>query len=89
MPATPTFYDGENGILTPARHAEAITPNDSADLTFETRALYVGGAGNAQVTLEGGDTVTLTGLLAGVVYPLRVTRVLAASTTATNLVGLR
>jgi len=71
----------------PAGGAFAITPNDSTDLTRLTRGLYVGVGGNVAVRIGGVD-VTFSNLAAGVVHPLRVTRVLSTGTTATNIVGL-
>jgi hypothetical protein len=65
----------------------AVTPS-VADLPFVTRAIMVGGAGDVAVVLRNGDQITLPGLLPGAVYPLRVTRVLIAGTTATGIVGL-
>ena len=72
----------------PATHANAITPNDSTDITYATRALYIGGSGNVKVTMISGDVVTLTGVVAGTMLPLRVTRVWATGTTATAMIGL-
>lgn len=72
----------------PYWRARALTPSDTANLDSPTRALYVGGAGNASVVLQDGATVTLTGLLVGTIYPVRVKRVNLTGTTATNLVGL-
>lgn len=65
----------------------AITPA-AADLPVVTRALMVGGGGDVAVILRNGDQVTLPALQAGAVYPVRVSRVLAAGTTATGIVGL-
>ena len=76
------------GLEAPASSGFAITPNDGADLATATRAIYVGGAGDIQLTFVGGTTVTLTGLQAGVAYPFRASRVFSTSTTATGLVGL-
>jgi hypothetical protein len=53
-----------------------------------TRALHIGGAGAVAVITVSGETVTLTGLLAGVVYPIAVARVKSTGTTATNIVAL-
>lgn len=75
----------------PFRRAAAITPHDTnASITGSPTAIYVGGAGNAVVRLSGADatSVTFTGLLAGHVYYLEPTAVLATNTTATNLVAL-
>ena len=77
------------GLNAPASEAEAITPDDQADLSWATRALYVGTAGNVRVIMLSGDTVDLTQLQAGIMYPLRIRRVLATGTDATNLVALR
>ncbi len=82
------FGSFAGGLESPAANGAAITPSDTTDLTQTTRALYVGGAGNLRVTLSGGDTVTLMNVPEGALLPLRVRRVLATSTTATNLVGL-
>ncbi len=49
--------------------------------------LYVGGAGDVDVTLESGNTVTFTGVNAGSFLPICATQVLAAST-ATNMLAL-
>jgi hypothetical protein len=47
----------------------------------------VGGAGNMRVTMLGGGIVTFTGLPVGW-HPIRVTRVWATNTTATNIVAV-
>ncbi len=83
------FQNYAAGLTAPARDADAITPSDTTDLPSATRALYVGEAGDLQVQMVSGQTVTLSNVQAGIVYPLRVSRVLAAGTTATGLVGLR
>lgn len=72
----------------PPDRLRAVTPSDSTDLTG-TRALFVGGAGSVAVRMIGDPTttVTLTGVTAGQMLPLRVTRVMAA-TTATNITAL-
>ena len=75
--------------------AYAVTPADGADLpsgliggvtgTRPTTALAVTGAGNVNVQLFGGGTAVLTGLAAGQIIPIAVTRVLSTSTTATGI----
>lgn len=77
-----------NQYSDPAINAFSITPSDSVDLLAGTRAIYIGGSGDVQVTMLGGTTVTFPGVLAGTVLPLRVTRVWVTNTTATNMVGL-
>ena len=75
--------------LSPAANGLAITPSDTTDLPNDIRGLLVGGAGNVKVDFIGvGTGIVLTGLLAGTIYPVQVSRVYVTSTTATSLVGL-
>jgi hypothetical protein len=77
-----------NDLSEPAGNLVAVTPNDSTDIA-ETRALWIGGAGNVTVDMAGGGTnVTVTGALAGTFLPLRVTRVYDTDTTATNILAV-
>lgn len=73
----------------PYNRAASITPDDANDLSFVTRAIYVGGGGNdVAVVLASGDTVTFKAVPTGTVLPIRVARVKSTGTTATNLVAL-
>lgn len=72
-----------------AHRASAITPSDVTVFAQPTRGLYIGGSGNITVEMaDGGTSVLFVGLMSGIVYPFQVTRVYAAGTTATNIVGL-
>lgn len=82
------FKTLQPGLNSPAEAADAITPHNTLPLPRATRAIYVGGGGNLRVTFVDGDTVTLQAVPGGVIYPLRLSHVLAAGTTATGLVGL-
>lgn len=82
-PVTASFDD-----TAPASGFAAITPHDSTDLTYVTRAVYVGGAGNLVAVDEQNNPVTFTGVTAGSILPIRVRRVNSTSTTATSLVAL-
>lgn len=82
-------FDDTGSVLAPASKAAAITPSDSTDLGTPTRWLYLGVGGDVRVTLlDDANPVTFVGLAAGVVHPLRVKRVYAAQTTATNIIGV-
>ncbi len=61
-----------------------VTPSDADDLT-NVGILYVGGAGNISLDLANGVNVTINGIAAGTILPVRVKRVRATSTTATNI----
>lgn len=62
----------------PASNAIAVTPGVSA-LGNVTRALYVGAAGDVEVTMAGGGDVTFSGVSAGTIIPIRATHVLTAA----------
>jgi len=86
MPAIDTFASNSEGLTAPVDNAEAITPNDSADIVTATRALSVGAGGTLRVTTLGGNTVDLNPQ-DGQFMPIRVSRVHATGTTATGIVG--
>jgi len=71
----------------------AVTPSDTGQLPWVSRALWVGGAGNIVIDLfdaAGNKTnVTFTGVPAGTLLQVRAGAVLATNTTATNIVALR
>lgn len=71
--------------ITQPERAAAVTPNDST--VFAASTLFIGTAGNLRVTTAGGDTVTFNGVSAGF-FPIKVVKVLATSTTASNIVRL-
>ena len=78
-----------SSYVDPSRSAVAVTPSDSTDIRDGqlTRGIYVGVAGNISVVI-GGVSVLFKGALAGTVLPIRITRVNATSTTATDIVAL-
>jgi hypothetical protein len=66
--------------------AVAVTPSDTTEVFAS--AIYVGSGGNVSVITEGGDTVTFSNVPAGTTLVIRVTRIRATSTTATNIVRM-
>jgi hypothetical protein len=84
---TDRFSGNAGSIMSSAIHGAAVTPHDDNDLDYVTRAIYVGGTGNINVTMDGGETVILVAVQRGTMLPLRVTRVLATDTTATAIVA--
>lgn len=82
----PAFTDGEK--IAPAQNAFIVVPSDSSNLAYVTRGVYLGSAGNMKVTFEYGDTVTFSGLLAGIVYPFCVEKVFSTGTTVSGIIGL-
>lgn len=92
MPATNKYptsaYTSTSSMSYPAEHAEAVTPSDGTDLTIVSRGLYVGGSGNVAVVMASGAAVTFTGVIAGSLLPIRVSRVKSTGTTATTILSL-
>ena len=86
--ATDNDSSARPGLIGPCENLALVTPSDGADLSNTTRAIFVGGAGNLKVTTKGGQTVTLSGVAAGSVLPIRVERIFATDTTATNIAAL-
>jgi len=71
-------------LLGPSTNAEPIVPAAGL-LPHVTKRIWVGGAGNITLTTLGGQSVTYTGVPAGVYLNVRASRVTAA--TATNLIA--
>ena len=77
----------------PAVKARAVTKSDST--VVAARALYVGGAGDVAVLMEGdgltggtGTAVTFSAVPAGTFMPISVNKVMSTDTTATLIVAL-
>lgn len=81
-------FESASGSSVPARRAVAITPHDSTNLAYETRAVYVGVGGNITCVMDG-EAVLFTAVPTGTVLPIRTTRVNSTGTTASALVALR
>ena len=82
------YADRARSASGPLNRGTAIIPDDTGDLPFQTRAVMVGMAGDLAVRMAGGEELVLPALRPGVVYPLALTRVLAAGTTAGSIVVL-
>jgi hypothetical protein len=83
MAAQDTFANFQGGLQTPVRSSFVIAPNDTTELPFVTRAVYIGSAGNLTARLaDDTAAVTFNGLPAGSMLPIRVRQVYATGTTA-------
>jgi hypothetical protein len=73
----------------PATRCFVITPHATNDLITDTKAFYVGGAGDVTLRAIGDDSdVLLKNIAAGSIIDVRVRAVRAVGTTATFIVGL-
>ena len=89
MTAIDTFKQQPETKWSPATNSISVTPSDSAELSFLTRALYVGVSGNVSVKLrDDTNAVVFVGVAEGTILPLQVKQVTATNTTATNIIAL-
>jgi hypothetical protein len=82
MPAIDLHALLGEGLTSPYDNAAEVTPSDTVDLTYVTRALWCAATGTVKVTMLGGETVTIdhgTHTL----LTIRVTRVWATGTANT------
>jgi hypothetical protein len=70
----------------PAVASADIVPSDTEEI-LATRGIIVGSDGTLVVQMEGGNDQTFPVIKAGIIYPLSVTKIYAA-TTATGIVAL-
>lgn len=74
--------------LRSARHAVAVTPNDTTKLAKPAiKGLYIGGTGTLSVLMADGTTAAFAAVPVGF-FPISVQRVNSTGTTATNIVAL-
>lgn len=84
------YSSAQSGLDSPARKGVEITPDDNNDLAYVSRAVWVGGVGNLEVTLEGdSSSITIQAIPAGTWLPIRAKRIYSTGTTATLIVALR
>lgn len=86
MPAIDNFV-GRTNLSDPYTSAAAVTPDNTNELSYMTRALVIGTAGALKVTMHDGTDVTFASVPAGLL-PIRVKRVFATGTVASNITAL-
>ena len=86
--AIDTYRNMVGGLESPAREAVEITPNDAADLANTTRSIYIGVSGDVAVHMAGKTSPVVFKSVPAGVLPVRVDRVLATGTSASDLIAL-
>ena len=83
------FKTHARSLTSPPEDAASIPPSDAANapMSYVTRALYVGVAGDIALLMQSGARVTLRDVPAGSFLPLRVRQVFASGTSADGIVG--
>lgn len=79
-----TFDSHAASITAPPSNAALVSPSDTADLPFVSRAIYVGTPGDVRVMTQGGQDITYKALSGTKI--LRVERVYATGTTAADII---
>lgn len=84
--------------LDQALNAQAVTPNNNADLSLaggtiregsnNGACLFIGTGGDIQVTMLGGQVVIFANVPDGTFLPIQVRRVWASNTNATDIIAL-
>lgn len=87
MAAEDLFSTYQGGLESPASNAVSASLQNSGELGYVTRALYVGVAGDVKVEMAGGGSATFRAdnfqLL-----PIRVKQVYATGTTGQSIIAL-
>jgi hypothetical protein len=83
------FDSVTDNLISPARNAFSILPDDTIDLPSATKAVYVGTGGDIAVQLiDSEQDVVFSNVPTGSILAIRIVAVRANGTTASNLVGL-
>lgn len=72
----------------PAIGGFPVTPSDDRFLRQQCRGFYVGTSGDVDVLTADGSHLVFKNVAAGAVYPVACAKILAAATTATDIVAL-
>lgn len=76
------------GLGQPSAYLFLITPSDTDNLQYVTRAIRVGTAGDLAVLTVAGQVVTIPDCLSGEVLPIQVQKVYSTNTTASGIMGM-
>ena len=83
--------NASNGITDPSSLYAAVTPSDTAgsgDLTYISRAIYVGTGGTVVAITMADTEVSFVNVPDGTTLPIRAKRIKSTGTTASNIVAL-
>lgn len=83
------FYTSADSLIAPSSACFPIVPSDALELPEVTKAVYVGTGG--QITLipvDNQTAITFANVPSGGILDVRVSKVLATGTDASDIVGL-
>ena len=73
----------------PASDSFTIVPSDTVDFDWMARTIYVGTGGDVTAVMLSGKVQLFKNVPSGGLLPIRVSRINATGTTATDMVGLQ
>ena len=82
---TDSFQGHTVSLTAPPSSAISVTPSDTVDLPYVSRALHIGTGGDLRVLTRDGQDVTYRNLSG--LKILRVARVFATGTTAADIIA--
>ena len=86
---TDKFERYDTVLDSPGKSAFNVTPNNSANLTYVSRGIYIGTTGNINCIFVGDSANTLlANLPTGGFYSFRIAKIWATGTTADNIVAI-
>jgi hypothetical protein len=88
-PLSTPIVRNNDSVISPAGRVANVTPSDTVDLPAPSRGISFAVAGALEIIDLGGvDTTIPSGsLAAGIIHPIRATRIKNAGTTATSIVA--
>lgn len=81
------FSSHAESLSSPPSGLIAVNPDDAQDLPQASRGINVAQSGDVRITAVDGTTATVA-ISAGIIFPIRASRVWATGTTATGIVAL-
>lgn len=86
------FEHNQHGVIgeleAPAKSAAVVTPDDSNDLAFTPRSLYIGVSGDVAVHMFGQTSAIVFKAVPVGILPICPDRVLVTGTTASSIIAL-
>lgn len=88
MAAIDDFANPHSAFIA-AEDCANVTPSDSTDLAHVTRGISFATAGALKITTLRGTTIIIPSgaLAAGIIHPIRATRIWSTGTTAATIVA--
>lgn len=88
MPAIDTMAQRGDTVDFSAKRLLAVTPHDTNELEYVTKALFIGAGGTISIIAQEDTAAVSLTVATGSIVPVRAKIVRATGTTATGIVAL-